>query len=261
MKRFQNILVGVDTRFDTHPALRCAARIAEHNQARLKIVDVVPEFSWLAKLAIPDAAQTHEVLANEKARSLEELAAPLRDQGIDISTKVLFGKTSIEIAQEVIRSQHDLVIRVTKGAHSRKSGFFGTTSRRLIRTCPCALWLVRPDVEPRYTRILAAINPAPDNVVADQLNRAIMELGQSIAKYENGNLQVVHAWEIFNAKMIESRFMPGEFEKVEQKAEAEVAAVVDKFLLPFQLSHQDDCVHLIRDEMGAGTQFRPSRSN
>ena len=49
MNRFQNILVAVDTRFEKHPALEWAARLAEHNQAKLKIVEVLPEFSWIQR--------------------------------------------------------------------------------------------------------------------------------------------------------------------------------------------------------------------
>ena len=37
MKRFQNILVAVDTRFEKHPALEWAVRLAEHNEAKLKM--------------------------------------------------------------------------------------------------------------------------------------------------------------------------------------------------------------------------------
>ena len=43
MRRFQNILVAVDTRLDEHPALQWAVRLAEHNQAKLKIVDTAGE--------------------------------------------------------------------------------------------------------------------------------------------------------------------------------------------------------------------------
>ena len=62
MKQFQNILVAVDLRFEDHPALQSAVRIAERNQAKLKIVDVVPEVSWLKRLAMPSGEETQELL-------------------------------------------------------------------------------------------------------------------------------------------------------------------------------------------------------
>ncbi len=82
MKRFKNILVAVDNRLEEHPALQWAVRLAEHNQAKLKIVDVVPEFSWIARLAMPDSERTQQVLADDKRRNLEAIAGPLREQGV-----------------------------------------------------------------------------------------------------------------------------------------------------------------------------------
>jgi universal stress protein E len=60
MKRFQNILVAVDTRFEAHPALQWAVRVAERNQAKLKLVDVLPELPWVARLVMEDAEHTQQ---------------------------------------------------------------------------------------------------------------------------------------------------------------------------------------------------------
>ncbi len=78
---------------------------------------------------------------------LESLAAPIREQGIEVETKLLEGKTSVEIVREVIRGEHDLVVAVAKGSNSRHSGFFGNTARRLLRHCPSAVWLVAPETD------------------------------------------------------------------------------------------------------------------
>lgn len=252
MKRFESILVAVDTRFEQHPALQWAVRLAEHNQAKLKIVDVVPDFSWIVRLAMSDHERTQQILADDKSGNLESLAGPLRDQGLDVTTKVLFGKTSFEIMHEVLRSHHDLVVRVTKGAHSRGGGFFGTTSMRLMRKCPCAVWLVRADAPPRFARVLATVDPAPHDVAQDRINKTIMELGMSITEYENGQFHVVHAWDLFGVSFSKSRFKPGEFEETKRKAEAEVATAFDNFLSPYELSHRADRVHLLCDEIGPG---------
>ena len=87
MKRFKSILVAVDTRLEEHPELQWAVRLAEHHQPKLKIVDVVPEFSWLNRLVMPDSDHTQQVLADDKRRNLEALARPLRDRGFDVTTQ------------------------------------------------------------------------------------------------------------------------------------------------------------------------------
>ncbi len=252
MKRFQNILVAVDSRQETHPALQWAARLAEYNDAKLKIVDVLRDLPWLAKLTLPDWEDTQQVLAEQKLQAVDAIAQPIRDQGITVTTKVLTGKTSSALIHEVVRSHHDLVVRVSKGAHSGRTGFFGTTGMRLLRKCPCAIWLVRPDKLAGFSRVLAAIDPDPDDEARDILNNEIMDLGNSIAKYENGQLHIVHAWEMFGAHLLQSRSPADDFAEASRITMERAASVVDKFLSPYQLTHDSQGVHLVCDELGPG---------
>jgi universal stress protein E len=252
MKRFKNILVAVDTRLQDYPALQWAVRLAEHNQAKLKIVDVVPEFSWIARMTMPDSEHAKKVISDEKRQRLEAIAAPLREQGFDITTKVLFGKTSIEIMREVLSSSHDLVLRVTKGAHSHRTGFFGTTSMSLLRTCPCAVWLVRQDRIPQFARVLAAVDPAPKDVAQETMSRTIMDLGRSIADFEHGQLHIAHTWELFDSNTDDSWSIPGRFEEAKRAVGSAVNAVMDDFLAPYGIDHRSDGVHLIHAEAGPG---------
>lgn len=253
MKRFQNILIAVDTRFEKLPALEWAVRLAEHNQAKLTIVEVLPEFSWIQRRVMSDAENMRKRLTDDCQSNLESLAEPPRERGVDVTTKVFVGKTSEQVTHEVIRSNHDLVVRVTKGAHSQATGMFGTTSMSLLRNCGCAVWLVRPDAPVRFDRVLAAIEPAPNDVAHEVMNKKVMELAVSTAEYEGGELHVVHSWSLFATNKIKSRLGPGEFELIERKAEAEVAAALDNFLLPYGISHVSSGVHLVRDEAKAAT--------
>lgn len=252
MKRFQNILVAVDSRFEEQPALDWAVSLAERNQAKLKIVDVLPDRSWIEKLATADNDRVQDALAEQKSRKIESIADSVRDRQIDVSTQLLFGRTSFALIHEVLRSGHDLVVRVTRGAHSRRTGFFGTTSMRLLRKCPCPVWLVRSDKPARFERVLVAIDPVPDDAVREVMNSTIMDLGKSVADYQNGHIHVVHAWELFGAHVLKSRYKPGEFDVAKGIAEAGVAAALDSFLAPYQLTHQSDRVHMPCDELGAG---------
>jgi nucleotide-binding universal stress UspA family protein len=244
--------LSLDTRLEEHPALQWAERLVEHSQARLKILDVVPDLSWHRRLAIPDDDRTQQELADHKRQKLEAIAQPLRDRGFTVTTKVLFGKTSYEIMHEVLRSNHDLVLRLTKGAHSRRAGFFGTTSMRLLRKCPCAVWLIRATAPPRFSRVLAAVDPAPHDVAQQVMSNTIMELGQSIAEYEGGQFHIVHVWELIGAGADESWFIPGKLEETLRKAKMEVDTALDEFLSPYELSHLSDRVHLLHDESGPG---------
>lgn len=252
MKEFQNILVTVDTRFSEHPALQWAVRLAEQNRAKLKIVDTMRELPWLAKFAVSDSEDRNEAFAAQKRQLLESIAQPVRDRGLEVETDVLVGKTSLAIIREVSRSGHDLVFRLTKGASSSRTGFFGTTSMRLLRGCPCAVWLVRPDVPPHIQRVLAAVDPAPNDSTRETMNRRIMELASSIADYEDGQLYVVHAWELFGEQLLKSKHSPKELERVNKELESRVAAALDRVLSPFGLDHNDQHVYLLHEKRGPG---------
>ena len=68
----------------------------------------------------------------------------------------------------------------------------GPVDMRLLRNCPCPVWIERPDREGRCERVLVAIDPlSPD----DQLNKTILELGLSIVRTEGATIDVVGAWE------------------------------------------------------------------
>lgn len=248
MQRFKNILAAVDTRFEEHPALEWATRLAEHNQSKLKIVDVVPEFSWVARLAMQNHENIQQVLLQEKTQILESLAAALCDRGIDATMKVLSGKTSFEIMREVLRTQHDLVVRVTKGAQRRRPGFFGSTSMRLLRKCPCPVWLVRPDTPPSFVRVLAAVDPNHHDDAHVILSKAIMQLATSTAQYEDGLCHVVYAWELFGDSVKESHSRPEEYEYLVKKTESQVATVFNNFLATYGPNVRRDEAHLLHGD-------------
>jgi universal stress protein E len=250
MKRFKNILVAADTRLQEHPLVDEAAAIARHNGATLKLVDVVPEFPWAVRLVMRDHQHVQDLLTEEKRQQLESLAQTARATGINVTTKVLHGASSVEIVREVLRDEHDLVIAPAKGANSRRHGFFGNTSHRLLRKCPCALWLVTPGTTPEFKHVLACVNTSASDDVEAQLNANIMQLSTSISQYAGGRYSVVHAWSIWNEPMLRSHLHAGEFDDLEKSTQDHVAQSFDKFLNEHGTNVGAEHVHLIRGEPG-----------
>ncbi len=94
---------------------------------------------------------------------------------MDAESKVLWGKTSVEIIREVLRGQHDLLLRVAKGHGSSHKGFFGTTGRRLLRDCPCAVWLVAAADTPEYKHFMACIDASTGHDLDAELNKKVFD--------------------------------------------------------------------------------------
>jgi universal stress protein E len=248
IQHFQNILAYVDTRTEAHEALDWAATLAERNEARLRLVDVLPHFPWHVRVAMSDHDHVRELLLTEKRDKLDALAEPLRAKGVDVTTAALSGHTSVEIIREVLRNHHDLVVRLTKGPLSPREGFFGITSRRLLHQCPCPLWLVKPHTAPRFDHVLVAVDSAPHHEAQPELSGELVELAKSICQVEGGKLDVVHAWEMYAASVLHLKMDEEQIAQLEKDVRATVEQSLDKLLSVHGMSIRDDNVHLVKGD-------------
>ena len=82
MKRFKNILLYAPTETIPAPAIERAAALARSNNARLTLVDVLPEDPAGPWMTLPGQGDLEQMLVVARREELEELAAPLRDQGV-----------------------------------------------------------------------------------------------------------------------------------------------------------------------------------
>lgn len=100
---------------------------------------------------------------------------------------------------------YDLVIMTAEGKSGVKEWLFGATSMRLMRKCPCPVWVVKTAHHEPYARILAAVDTDPDDASKDALNSSIMELATSLAQLEQSELYVVHAWAMYGEHVLRDR--------------------------------------------------------
>ena len=248
MQTFKKILVATDTRYEEKPLLDEAARLALQNSAQLMLVDVLPEFAWPVKLTIKDHQHVCDLIANEKAKKLEELAKPLADKGIKVSTNVLRGHTSVEIIREVLRGGFDLVMKVTKGKNSREETFYGRTGKRLLRKCPSAVWLVKPQVAAQYRNIVASVDTSSEDKADEELNARIYTLANSISQTHGGELMIVHAWSIWNESMLHSHMSKEDFAALQEDAHSQAGTMLDEFLKTQGSSLKKENVFLLKGE-------------
>ena len=200
MKRFKNILVGVDLAQGnvlvpedlvppTEEAVTRALWLAKTNSARLVF------FYALPCAAMNLDAQTQMLLeehhdqrtvtdhANEVLAILVERADK---EGVAAGSLVVHGKSWVEMIRQVLRENHDLVIVGSRRLGPMKSFMLGSTSIKLLRKCPCPVWVTQPQPERRIASILVAHDLRPVGDLA-------MELGRSMAQLHNAQLHVLHA--------------------------------------------------------------------
>jgi nucleotide-binding universal stress UspA family protein len=251
MKRFHKILAQIDTSHSMQPVLDAALVIARRFEASLTVVDVVPEFTWPARLTVPKGEELRGMLAEQKRRRLTEIVAPyLNNKGLHITTRVLMGRTSSRLIDEVQTGGHDLVMRLTKGVHSRRTGVLGTTGLQLLRYCPCAVWLVKPEQLPKPTHIVAAVDVGSADEAHRRLNATIVDTAASLAAAEDCSLSILHAWSIYGENVLREHLKPEEFEDLERTTLADHQRAMDELMRSQGVTLGAEHIHLVRGDAG-----------
>jgi nucleotide-binding universal stress UspA family protein len=211
MKRFKNILL-------VHPCdrrtLDRAAALAHSNRARLTVLKAAPEVVGASLVPAPGSPPLDiQALVVEDCQSrLEQLVAPLKQDGLRVSTAVFVGTPFLGIIRDVIRHRRDLVIITAEGKGGLGERLFGSTSLHLMRKCPCPVWVMKPSRRRRFARILAAVDPDSTEETRVPLGALIAQLAASLAKQDGAELHVVHAWTVFGETILRGRARVSEAE-------------------------------------------------
>lgn len=187
MKRFSNILFVAEAEVDNTRALHQAVGLAERNQAQLTILGTIDLGHSLL------TQDVREAIVGEREELLEELANQVSLANGTAEIKLLVGKPFIEIIREVQRNDHDLVV---KPLSNPGLVAVGGTDKRLLRKCPCPVWIINPREEHGYRQILLALDYEPENPENEPLNRQLVEMAVSLALSEFAELHLVHAWNL-----------------------------------------------------------------
>jgi len=195
MKRFTNILFYADDVKGMEKALVRAVELARENDARLTVLDVVTAVSTNDVRVQSSIDSLQSVIVEQRKAELEKLVADVPGKAdFDVGVEIVPGKAAYEVIRHVMANGNDLLI---KAPYNRFGSLvFGTTDLKLLRQCPCPVWMVRHTTPKRYRKVMAAVDPNPESEVEDRLNKNIMELATSIAEMENAELHVVHAWDM-----------------------------------------------------------------
>jgi len=255
MRRFKNILLLHDGRSEQHLTMKRGVDLARRNQAKLTVVDVIEEDSWVSGeiYGLESFQELKQLVSEERQKELDIVIEPLRQQGLDVRAKLLFGKPFLEIIREVLRENHDLVMKTAQGEGGLKGMLFGSTAMHLMRKCPCPVWVVKRGENERFDRIIAAVDPDPLDEQRNQLNFKIMDLATSLAKIEQSILLVVHAWSLYGETILRSgrgRMNQEEIDTMVQEAEAEHKERLNNLLQKYKLQDLKYRVHLIKGEAG-----------
>ncbi len=169
MKRFKNILAVYGDQIGSDAVLDRASLLARQNDATLTVLEV-------------GAEESPRGYVEEHKRRLERTVERIRSEGVDVRTLVTKGLAFYEITVTVLRNEHDLVILAAEAPGGFRNLLFGSTSMRVMRKCPCPVWVLKPDTGPRFQNILAAVDPRDSEQEGDALDHEILQLASTLAE-------------------------------------------------------------------------------
>ena len=212
MKRFKDILCVLETEKVYTSALERAVTLAENNQANLTVITVVPSIS--AGIGMPEggpiSADLQAATVKSHKQELETLVESYHKR-IKFETKVLVGTPFLEIIREILRTGHDLVIKMAE-QYDWLDRWFGSDDMHLLRKCPCPVWLIKPRTPKTYRRVLAAVDVDDADTPQEtesrhSLNRQILEMAASLALAEFAELHIGSAWDAIGESVMHSAFL------------------------------------------------------
>ena len=167
MQGLQSILVGVDFNEKTcelprptQEAIKKGLWLAETTGAQLTLLTVMPEKAASAEKLIE--SDDKENLASLAKKQINQILDANSRDGVQITSKFARGRGWYELIREVLREDIDLLIVGTREKNVAKRMLYGSTGMKLLRKCPCPVWITRPEVDPlEVSTIVAADDLSP----------------------------------------------------------------------------------------------------
>ena len=257
MKRFKNILLICDFDVKQQMAVERAISLARQNEAVLTVFTVLRELPADARMASISMSQQafFKQVFDDYNEQLETLSTEIRQQGIEVKSKIVTGTPFLEIIRQVLREKHDLVILAAEGKKGLKERLFGSTSMHLMRKCPCPVWVVKSEKKSKYKRILAAVDTATEFLEPsrESLNPLTMNLASSLARMDNSELYVVQVWSMYYENYIKSRGLleKSAILKLRKDTKQQYLEKLDSLMADIDLTGVITHKHLIRNDDAA----------
>ena len=195
MNRICNILVIVNPLVKEQLGIAKAALLAKSFGASVELLICDTQSSREAHTEGQLPAISNALLTDNLDTLLDQLATPMRDAGLDVSTEVISGDPLHEMVISWLRnSPADLIVKDTHH-HSFATRVFTTnTDWHLIRACSVPLLLTKPKAWAESPVLLAAVDPGHRNDPPGILDHRILDVATCIGTALHGRIHVIHAY-------------------------------------------------------------------
>lgn len=196
MSQFQRLLLVVTPDMCRTPAFERAAALAKVSGAPLHMalfthVETLAAVGRFNPEGMKQAVDSY--LAGHR-EWLEEEASILREQGLQVTTEVVWSKRpEEEIITHVREMPVDLVIKDVRPESAVMRAFVTPLDWQLLRRCPVPLHLVTDAHNPLPLKVAAAVDPFVHTDGASEFNDRIVRAAGDLALQCSAELHLLHA--------------------------------------------------------------------
>ncbi len=218
MQKINHILFVDEINSKDDSALQQAIELAQTHQAKMTVAGCYESLRKLGRDQPSGNLLLHEMLEH-KYQELLQRVKPLADE-LKVEVKVFSGKPFLDIIREVIEYEVDMLIKPVEPS-GFKTMLFGSQDLKLLRMCPCPVWLIKSAEQLGAKQILVAIDYEPDNQENEWLNKQLLNYGVSLALSQLAEFHVVHSWRLDNENLKRSARMDYSTKEVDLMLEEE----------------------------------------
>ena len=197
--REHTILVVIDLAAGAHqPALERAAWLAKQAGARVELFacDYDPDIDMgrLTTVWGPTPGPRERLLLRRRSQ-LEDLAAPLRKQGLIVTADVVWDHPfEAAIVKKAAAHDYWLVAKDTHHHNLIQRTLLSNVDWHLIRKCAAPLLLVKDRKLAAEPNVLAAVDPVNEHDKPAALDDRIFSFAADLARVTRGHLHVMHSF-------------------------------------------------------------------
>ena len=193
----KKVEVVIDPNIESPPSLEKALSLEKLQDFEIRLVAC--EYSqylepgyYFDTVEIPGLREEY---LSEHQKQIEAIAAPLRKNGLTVSTAVLWGHPGYEyVIRDAVAWGADLIVHNTRRHSALSRLFLANNDWQLVRCSPIPLLLVKDRPWKDRPAILAGVDPSHARHKPRGLDHKILRTSSDIQKLLNGDLFVVHAY-------------------------------------------------------------------
>ncbi|AMV33592.1 Universal stress protein E [Pirellula sp. SH-Sr6A] len=191
---YQNILVPTDFTSIAERAVGQAFWLGEKSQGRVVLFHSLPDIRTLVHAATFNARMDllegeGEVFIREVSRDsdakLDKIIFHRGNTSAQLTRETAVGDPYVEIIRAVKKRSHDLVVVGAGNTADWRHRILGGTASRLVRKCPCSVWVVKADSPFPPKKVLVPID------YSNVSHKAMLEAAE-ICRAASAELHLLH---------------------------------------------------------------------